>query len=79
MPRKGDLKSGVERYESGRIKYEQDYKAQYEANKGRRIPVVAKLPPEIADEFDKKLEAENTNRNAKIKGWIMDYLSGKLK
>lgn len=79
MPRKGELKPGVERYENGRIKYEQDYKAQYEANLGRRVLISAKVEPDLANKFNAKLAAEGTTKNAKIKGWIMDYLSGKLK
>lgn len=79
MPRKGELKPGVERYENGRIKYVQDYKAQYEANLGRRVLISVKVEPEIAEKFNIKLGIEGTTKNAKIKGWIMDYLSGKLK
>lgn len=79
MPRKGELKPDVERYENGRIKYEQDSKAQWEKYKGSYVLITTKLPPETANEFDAKLMAENSNRNAKIKGWILDYLSGELK
>ena len=79
MPKKGQLKPNVERYANGRIKYEQDYKAQYEANLGRRVLISVKVEPELANKFNAKLAAEGTTKNAKIKEWIMDYLSGKLK
>ena len=78
MPRKGDLKSGVERYENGRIKYEQDYKAQYEKYKEARVLIGVKVEPEIAEKFNVKLGIDGTTKNAKIKEWIMDYLSGNL-
>lgn len=79
MPRKGELKPDVERYENGRIKYEQDYKAQYEKYKEARVLIGVKVEPDLANKFNAKLAAEGTTKNAKIKGWIMDYLSGKLK
>lgn len=70
---------GVERYANGKIKYKQDCKAIYQANLGRRVMVYAKLEPSIANKFNEKLAAEGTTKNAKIKEWINDYLSGKLK
>lgn len=79
MAKKGDRIEGVERYPNGRIKYEQDHKAIYEANKGRRVMVGVKLSPDLANQFNAKLEAEGSNKNAKIKSWIADYLAGKLK
>lgn len=70
---------GVERYPGGQIKREVDYAAVYEANLGRRVLISVKVEPEIAEKFNIKLGIEGTTKNAKIKGWIMDYLSGKLK
>lgn len=70
---------GVERYPSGQIKREVDYAAVYEANLGRRVLISVKVEPEIAEKFNIKLGIEGTTKNAKIKSWIDDYLSGKLK
>ena len=77
MPRKP--MENVERYPSGRIKYRRDSKAEYSAIKDKRILVGVNLKPDVANAFDTKLSIEGSNRNAKIKGWILDYLSGKLK
>ena len=77
MPRKP--MENVERYPSGRIKYERDGKAEYVLGKNKRKLITASLEPQIADAFDVKLQKEGLNRSVKIKGWILDYLSGKLK
>ena len=56
------------------------------AKKGERIEGVERYPtctiklsPDLANQFNAKLEAEGSNKNAKIKSWIADYLAGKLK
>lgn len=77
MPRKP--MENVERYPSGRIKYKRDLQTEYATRKEKQRLITASVTPEIANAFDTKLSIEGSNRNAKIKGWILDYLSGKLK
>lgn len=79
MAKKGDRIEGVERYPNGRIKYKRNLEAEYKANKGKRTLISIQVPPDLANQFNAKLEAEGSNKNAKIKSWIADYLAGKLK
>ena len=69
-----ERRTDVERYANGRIKYEQDQKKKYEAEKKTVKMLSVKIPIVLADDFSTKLANEKANCNAKIRSWIEGYV-----